>query len=114
MEFRVPAGGLPGHGGGVGRHAARKSYGADRAPEESRSNRRTAALRTGHDPEDESGECGALAHEPELDARIQSFELAFRMQTEAPEAFDISKESEATKKLYGLDEPETAILDGSA
>ena len=46
-------------------------------------------------------------HEPELEARIQSFELAFRMQTEAPEAFDISKESEATKKLYGLDEPET-------
>src|SRR3954447_22104804 len=46
-------------------------------------------------------------HESDLDARIQSFELAFRMQTEAPEAFDISKESEATKKLYGLDEPET-------
>ena len=38
---------------------------------------------------------------------FKSFELAFRMQTEAPEAFDISKESEATKKLYGLDEPET-------
>jgi hypothetical protein len=46
-------------------------------------------------------------YESELDARIQSFELAFRMQTEAPEAFDISKESEATKKLYGLDRPET-------
>jgi hypothetical protein len=44
-------------------------------------------------------------NESDLDARIQSFELAFRMQTEAPEAFDISKESEATKKLYGLDEP---------
>ncbi len=43
----------------------------------------------------------------ELDARIQSFELAFRMQTEAPEAFDISRESEATKKLYGMDVPET-------
>jgi len=46
-------------------------------------------------------------HDPELEARIQAFELAFRMQTEAPEAFDISKESEATKKLYGLDRPET-------
>ncbi len=40
--------------------------------------------------------------DPELEARIQAFELAFRMQTEAPEAFDITKESEATKKLYGL------------
>ena len=46
-------------------------------------------------------------HDPEFDARIQAFELAFRMQTEAPEAFDISKESDATKKLYGLDRPET-------
>lgn len=46
-------------------------------------------------------------HDSELEARIQAFELAFRMQTEAPEAFDISKESEATKKLYGLDQPET-------
>jgi hypothetical protein len=45
--------------------------------------------------------------DPELEARIQAFELAFRMQTEAPEAFDISKESEATKKLYGLDQPAT-------
>ncbi len=45
--------------------------------------------------------------DPELEARIQSFELAFRMQTEAPEAFDIIKESEATKKLYGMDAPET-------
>src|SRR5262245_55705410 len=45
--------------------------------------------------------------DPELEARIQAFELACRMQTEAPEAFDISKESEATEKLYGLDRPET-------
>jgi hypothetical protein len=46
-------------------------------------------------------------HDPEFEARIQAFELAFRMQTEAPEAFDTSKESEATKKLYGLDRKET-------
>jgi hypothetical protein len=46
-------------------------------------------------------------HNPELEARIQSFELAFRMQSEAPEAFDISKEPEATKNLYGLDKSET-------
>jgi hypothetical protein len=36
-----------------------------------------------------------------LDARIQNFELAFRMQTEAAEAFDISRESKETQELYG-------------
>ncbi len=41
----------------------------------------------------------------ELSARIESYELAFRMQMAAPEATDISGESEATKKLYGLDDP---------
>jgi len=55
-------------------------------------NRRHAALRTDN---------------PQLDARIQAFELAFRMQVEAPEAFEVDKESEATKKLYGLDDPIT-------
>ncbi|MFO1485895.1 MAG: DUF1501 domain-containing protein [Verrucomicrobiaceae bacterium] len=46
--------------------------------------------------------------EADLEARIQSFELAARMQTAAKEALDISKESEATKKLYGLDNPAAA------
>lgn len=45
--------------------------------------------------------------ESDLEARIQSFELAARMQTAAKEALDISSESEATKKLYGLDRKET-------
>jgi hypothetical protein len=45
--------------------------------------------------------------DPDLEARIEALELAFRMQTEAPEAFDISKETEATKKLYGLDDDYT-------
>jgi hypothetical protein len=44
----------------------------------------------------------------ELDARIASYELAFRMQAEAPEAVDLGKESDATKALYGLDQKETA------
>ncbi len=43
----------------------------------------------------------------ELAARIHSYELAFRMQTHATEAIDINKESEATRKLYGLDEKPT-------
>ncbi|EAQ78019.1 DUF1501 domain-containing protein [Blastopirellula marina] len=42
--------------------------------------------------------------EGELAARIESFELAYRMQTTAPEAIDISQESEQISKLYGIDE----------
>ncbi len=42
-----------------------------------------------------------------MSARIESFELAFRMQARAPEAFDIDSESPETKKLYGLDETVT-------
>ena len=45
-----------------------------------------------------------------LDARIASFELAFRMQAEAPESFSVASESPATRKLYGLDDPVTAIF----
>jgi hypothetical protein len=44
----------------------------------------------------------------ELAARIASYELAFRMQAEAPEAVDLSRESPKTKELYGLDQPLTA------
>ena len=40
----------------------------------------------------------------DLDARIESYELAYRMQSAAPEAVDVENESEATKKLYGMDE----------
>jgi len=43
----------------------------------------------------------------ELAARIASYELAYRMQSCAPEAVDISNESEATKRTYGMDNPVT-------
>src|SRR6185503_3059004 len=43
----------------------------------------------------------------ELDARIAAYELAFRMQTQAPELVELSQESEATRKLYGMDDPVT-------
>jgi len=42
-----------------------------------------------------------------LEARIASYEMAARLQLSAPEVLDISGESEATKKLYGLDNPVT-------
>jgi uncharacterized protein (DUF1501 family) len=45
-----------------------------------------------------------------LSARIASYELAYRMQSTAPEATDLSKETDATKQLYGLDDPKTAIF----
>jgi len=45
-----------------------------------------------------------------LSARIESFELAFRMQAQAPEAFGVDGESPETKKLYGLDDPATEIF----
>jgi hypothetical protein len=46
---------------------------------------------------------GERAGQADLAARINSFELAYRMQMAAPEALDLSRETEATKKLYGLD-----------
>lgn len=44
----------------------------------------------------------------ELEARIKSYELAFRMQAEAPEAVDLSQETERTQAMYGIDDKETA------
>src|SRR5436305_5326003 len=45
--------------------------------------------------------------DPAVDARIKSYELAFRMQKSLPEVLDFARETEETKKLYGLDRPET-------
>jgi hypothetical protein len=45
--------------------------------------------------------------DPQLDGRIQSFELAFRMQAEGPGLMDISTESKATRDLYGIGEKPT-------
>ena len=44
----------------------------------------------------------------ELEARIASYELAFRMQAEAPEAVDLARESASLSSLYGIDQKETA------
>jgi hypothetical protein len=69
-------------------------------------------------PEEQRGMLNTIAKLNELDmqknpastelaARISSYELAFRMQGCAPEAVDIDNESEATKKLYGMDNKTT-------
>jgi hypothetical protein len=47
------------------------------------------------------------AEDTELDARVRSFELAYEMQAAGPEAVDLTQESEATKRLYGMDDPAT-------
>ncbi|WP_153556855.1 DUF1501 domain-containing protein [Roseimaritima sediminicola] len=44
----------------------------------------------------------------DLEARIRSFELAYQMQSHAPEAVDLSQETAETHKLYGLDNEKTA------
>jgi hypothetical protein len=48
---------------------------------------------------------GTRGPDSEMEARISSYELAYRMQSTAPEAADISGESAATQKLYGIDDP---------
>ncbi len=50
----------------------------------------------------------SIGSNDELEGRIQAFELAFRMQMSMPEAQDISDETAATQKQYGLDNPVTA------
>ena len=45
----------------------------------------------------------------ELAARIRSYELAFRMQAAVPEAIDFRQETEATTKMYGLDDDQTKL-----
>lgn len=49
----------------------------------------------------------ANGNDTELAARIRTFETAFRMQFEAPEAFDLSKETDETLKLYGMKRGQT-------
>jgi hypothetical protein len=49
----------------------------------------------------------AREQSPDLAARIKSFETAYRMQLEAPEAFDVSSETEETLRLYGIDRKDT-------
>jgi hypothetical protein len=47
------------------------------------------------------------AGDDQLEARIKAYELAYRMQSSAPEAVDLSTETESTRRMYGLDEKPT-------
>ena len=48
-----------------------------------------------------------VGDDPRFEARIAAFEMSFRMQMEAPQVMDLSKESEAVRKLYGVGEEPT-------
>src|SRR5205085_10147535 len=45
--------------------------------------------------------------DPQLRARIKAYELAFQMQAAVPETLQLERESDATRRLYGVDHPET-------
>ncbi|MDA0833347.1 MAG: DUF1501 domain-containing protein [Planctomycetota bacterium] len=51
-------------------------------------------------------------HDPEIASRISSYELAYRMQSAAPELIDISGESKATLDAYGVERPEPEKIGG--
>ncbi len=53
-------------------------------------------------------QAAARGPDSELEARIASFELAYRLQAEAPQMQNLAAESKATHALYGLDDPQTA------
>ena len=52
-------------------------------------------------------EAGMRGENPEFAARMSAYDTAFRMQTEAPEVFDLSKEPKETLDLYGVGDPKT-------
>lgn len=57
----------------------------------------------------DQGVLGRIGPSDTMEAAIANHELAFRMQTAVPELLDFSSETEATKRLYGLDDPATRV-----
>ena len=52
-------------------------------------------------------EANMTAGDLEFEARLSAYDLAFKMQVEAPEVFDINRESEATRTMYGVGSAKT-------
>ena len=97
---RLAAGGLPGDAVPLRRDAGaqpRDARGASRP--------RPATASSGFLDELNRAHLGRHPGDTELEARIANFEIAARMQTAVPEALDLSSETEATRRLYGLDNP---------
>ena len=93
---RVPARSSPGYGSTRGR-AARRQPGSRRRGSRSSKRRWNAVL-----AQDRTFSA-VTAHDSAVDAAISNFEMAYRMQSLAPDVLDLSKEPEAIRKLYGLD-----------
>jgi hypothetical protein len=55
----------------------------------------------------ELNQSAAPSSNPEFEARIHAYDLAFKMQTESPKVFDLSNEAEETRELYGLNQAVT-------
>src|SRR5437764_15413324 len=58
----------------------------------------------------DQGVLGRVGHDDKLESAIANYELAFRMQTAVPNLMDLSGETAATRKLYGLDDKTTEIF----
>ena len=55
----------------------------------------------------ELNQAALSGEDAEFEARINAYDLAFKMQTEAPAVLDLSKETAETRELYGIDQPRT-------
>ena len=98
------AGYLPAHLPG---HAVPQRTGADRQPEGRPPSSRCRSSGRMLDLVRSMNEQELDPADTELSARISTYELAFRMQSAAPEAVDLATESDRTKAMYGLDDPRT-------
>ena len=86
-------------GGGLPRRAVIRRTGPQHA-------RRSLAQTRRHKVPQQTGQhLAAAGADSALQARIESFELAYRMQMTAPEALDLARETKETHALYGLDDP---------
>ena len=104
---RVPAGHLPGHGD---RHAptSRSKDADDPLPRQRRRSAGDAAAAARPDPAPEPrAPASARRTTPQIEGMVESYELAFRMQSAAPRCSTSPGESEATAELYGIGTPET-------
>ena len=106
LERRVPAG-RPTRGRCSGPRAARSS--TSRRPKDVDARRPAGAARPAGQAQRRAPARPRRASRT-CSARIESFELAYRMQTEAADLVDLSKETAATRALYGLDDTETAVV----
>jgi hypothetical protein len=102
LAVRFPARRLPGH---VHRHAAHGAQPAHRARQELEQHAAgaTPAARPadGAEPPPPAGARRTSAADAALESRIQSYELAYRMQMDAADAFDISREPKNIRDMYG-------------